>query len=90
MGQRRLILDLPLTVLTAAAILPAVGATQDPLRLPLTFLRNNPVTSIEVAGHEIKILVDTSGGTDLRGALWFETIWGGSKLATGQFLGAPR
>lgn len=62
MGLRRLILDLPLTVLTAAAILPAVGATRDPLRLPLTILRNNPVTSIEVAGHEIKIGVDTGGG----------------------------
>jgi hypothetical protein len=62
MGLRRLILDLPLTVLTAAAVLPAVGATQDPLRLPLTFLRNNPVTSIEVAGHEIKVVVDTGGG----------------------------
>lgn len=62
MGLRRLILGLPLTVLMAAAILPAVGATQDPLRLPLTFLRNNPVTSIEVAGHEIKIVVDTGGG----------------------------
>jgi predicted aspartyl protease len=61
-GLRRLILDLPLTVLTAAAILPAVGATRDPLRLPLTILRNNPVTSIEVAGHEIRIGVDTGGG----------------------------
>jgi hypothetical protein len=48
--------------LTAGAILPALGATHDPLRLPLTLLRNNPVTSIEVAGHEIKILVDTGGG----------------------------
>jgi hypothetical protein len=57
-----LILDLPLTVLTAAAILPAFAATRDPLRLPLTILRNNPVTSIEVAGHEIKIGVDTGGG----------------------------
>lgn len=62
MGLRKLILDLPLTVLTAAAILPAVGATQDPLRLPLTLTRNNPVTNIEVAGHEIKIVVDTGGG----------------------------
>lgn len=62
MGLRKLILGLPLTVLTAAAILPAVGATQDPLRLPLTLTRNNPVTNIEVAGHEIKIVVDTGGG----------------------------
>jgi predicted aspartyl protease len=62
MGLRRLTLDLPLTVLAAAAMVPAVGATPDPLRLPLTFLRNNPVTSIEAAGHEIKIVVDTGGG----------------------------
>jgi hypothetical protein len=51
-----------LTLLTVAAGLPAVGATEDPIHLPLTILRNNPVTSIEVAGHEIKIGVDTGGG----------------------------
>jgi hypothetical protein len=51
-----------LTLLTVAAGLPAVGATDDPIHLPLTILRNNPVTSIEVAGHEIKIGVDTGGG----------------------------
>jgi predicted aspartyl protease len=62
MRLRRLIVDVPLTVPTAAAILPAVRAAQDPLRLPLTLLRNNPVTSIEVAGHEIKIVVDSGGG----------------------------
>lgn len=46
----------------AAASLPAVGDTQDPLHLPLEILRNNPVTTIDVAGHEIKIGVDTGGG----------------------------
>ncbi len=51
-----------LAVMTAAAALPAVGATQDPLHLSLEILRNNPVTTIEVAGHEIKIGVDTGGG----------------------------
>jgi hypothetical protein len=61
-GPRRLIVDLSLKVLAAAAILPAVGATPDPLRLPLRIVRNNPVTSIEVAGHEIRIGVDTGGG----------------------------
>src|SRR5262245_26207150 len=58
----RLIVHSSFTVLTAAAILPASGATQDPLRLPLTILLNNPVTTIEVAGHEIQIGVDTGGG----------------------------
>jgi hypothetical protein len=51
-----------LAVLTAAASLPALGAAQDPLHLPLTILRNNPVTTIEVAGHQVKIGVDTGGG----------------------------
>jgi hypothetical protein len=58
---RRVKRDL-LAVLAAAATLPAVGATQDPIHLALEILRNNPVTSIEVAGHEIKIGVDTGGG----------------------------
>lgn len=62
MGLRRLILGLPFIVLAAAAVSPAAGATPDPLRLPLTILRNNPVTSIEVAGNEIEIVVDTGGG----------------------------
>jgi hypothetical protein len=61
MGLRRMIRGV-LTLLTVAAGLPAVGATEDPIHLPLTILRNNPVTSIEVAGHEIKIGVDTGGG----------------------------
>jgi gag-polyprotein putative aspartyl protease len=61
MRLRRMMRD-GLTLLTAAAGLPVLGATQDPLRLPLTILRNNPVTSIEVAGHELKIGVDTGGG----------------------------
>jgi gag-polyprotein putative aspartyl protease/Aspartyl protease len=60
--QRKLMIDLPLTLLMAAATPPASGATQDPLRLPLTISENNPVTSIEVAGHEINIVVDTGGG----------------------------
>lgn len=51
-----------LTALTAAASLPAVSAAPQPLRLPLTILRNNPVTTVEVAGHEIKVVVDTGGG----------------------------
>jgi hypothetical protein len=61
MGLRRMIRGV-LTLLTVAAGLPAVGATEDSIHLPLTILRNNPVTSIEVAGHEIKIGVDTGGG----------------------------
>lgn len=51
-----------LTVLTIVASSPILCATQSPLRLPLTILRNNPVTTIEVAGHEIRIGVDTGGG----------------------------
>jgi len=62
MRRRRLIFHSSFIVLTAAAILPATGATPNPLRLPLTILRNNPVTTIEVAGHEIQIGVDTGGG----------------------------
>jgi len=50
------------SLIAIAAISPAVGATPDPLRLPLTFLGNNPMTSIEVAGHETEVVVDTGGG----------------------------
>src|SRR5215510_9390563 len=48
--------------LSAGAIPAVAGAPAEPLRLPLTLLRNNPVTNIEVAGHEIQIGVDTGGG----------------------------
>lgn len=50
-------------MLTAGVLPRFAAATQEPLRLPLTILRNsNPVASIEVAGHEIKVVVDTGGG----------------------------
>src|SRR5262245_57763456 len=62
MRVRRGIVDVPLAMLIVAAAVPVVGATTDPIRLPLTILRNNPVTTVEVAGHEIQIGVDTGGG----------------------------
>jgi len=62
MRQRRWSSDLFFTVLAAAVVLPVAGAAPDPLRLPLTIMRNNPVTTVEVAGHEIQIGVDTGGG----------------------------
>ena len=46
----------------SAAIVPAVCAASGPLRLPLTILRNNPVTTIEIGGREVQIGVDTGGG----------------------------
>jgi len=52
---------LPLTLLTIIASSPA-GSAPEPLRLPLALVANNPVTSIEVGGHEIKVVVDTGGG----------------------------
>lgn len=55
-------IGLPLALLATAAFMPAVGATPDPLRLPLTLTRNNPVTSIQVGGHEVEVVVDTGGG----------------------------
>ena len=48
--------------LVAAVVLPAAGAASDPLRLPLEIRGNNPVTTIEVAGHEIQVGIDTGGG----------------------------
>src|SRR5215510_12306352 len=48
--------------LSAGAIPAVAGAPAEPVRLPLTILRNNPVTNIEVAGHEIQIGIDTGGG----------------------------
>jgi len=62
MRRRRLIPEAVFVVLTAATALPVLGAADAPLRLPLTILRNNPVTTAEVAGHEIQIGVDTGGG----------------------------
>ena len=62
MQRRRRTFGLPFAVLTAVAAFPAGGAAPAPLHLPLTLLRNNPVTSIEVAGHEIQIGIDTGGG----------------------------
>src|SRR5688572_26942753 len=62
MRVRGLISGLSFAALATAFASSAVGATQEPLRLPLTMLRNNPVISVEAAGHEIKVLVDTGGG----------------------------
>src|SRR5687768_4578030 len=62
MRARGSIPGLSFAALAAAFASSAVGATQDPLRLPLTMLRNNPVISVEAAGREIKVLVDTGGG----------------------------
>jgi hypothetical protein len=40
----------------------------DPIRLPLTFVHSNPVTTITVGGRSVQAIVDISGG-DADGAL---------------------
>lgn len=40
----------------------------DPIRLPLTFVQSNPVTTMTVAGQAVQAIVDISGG-DADGAL---------------------
>src|SRR5690606_27509322 len=47
-------------VISAAA--HAGAPSREVLRLPLTIERNNPVTTIGIAGRDIPIIVDTGGG----------------------------
>jgi hypothetical protein len=44
----------------------------DPIRLPLTFVHSNPVTTITVGGRSVQAIVDISGG-DYAGAAI--TLW---------------
>lgn len=57
-----------LTQLSAVALVllrgiahPVVAAESGPIRLPLTFVRSNPVTTINVGGQTIQAVVDTGG-----------------------------
>ena len=40
---------------------PVVAAEPAPIRLPLTFIRSNPVTTITVGGQRVQAIVDTGG-----------------------------
>jgi hypothetical protein len=60
-----------LTLLPALSLqAPAAPPPQstDPIRLPLTFVQSNPVTTITVGGRAVQAIVDISGG-DADGAL---------------------
>jgi hypothetical protein len=57
---------LPALCLQASAGVAAQGT--DPIRLPLTFIQSNPVTTVTVGGQAVQAIVDISGG-DADGAL---------------------
>jgi hypothetical protein len=59
----------PRQLLWFALIAPAlVLASQEPIRLPLTFVQSTPVTTITVGGKPVQAIVDSSAG-DADGAL---------------------
>jgi hypothetical protein len=62
----RLTLLLALSLQAASAAVAPQGT--DPIRLPLTFVQSNPVTTITVGGQAVQAIVDISGG-DADGAL---------------------
>jgi hypothetical protein len=78
--------------LMLSASLPTFAAAPkhtDPIRLPLTFIRSNPVTTIIVGGKAVPAMVDISGG-DADGALTLskELIQDAKGIALGTAVGS--
>jgi predicted aspartyl protease len=52
----------PRLALIGSMLLPALSASAEPIRLPVTLVGSNPVTTITVGDRPVQAIVDTGGG----------------------------
>jgi hypothetical protein len=62
MRGQRLALKLMLLLPVLSVSVDAIERSAEPLRLPLSIIRSNPVTSITVGSRTVQAIVDTGGG----------------------------
>src|SRR5688572_17319810 len=61
-GQRLAFVGLMALLAVSSLTFDAIAQSPDPLRLPLTIIRSNPVTVITVGDRTVQAIVDTGGG----------------------------